>query len=68
MKEIITQKPLPRMRTIKQGAKEAGIPENFLRQLVKQHKVVCVSTGIKTLVNLDALIEYLSIGDQEAAQ
>lgn len=54
------------MRTIKQGAKEAGIPEHFLRQLVKQNKVVYVKAGNKSLVNLDSLIEFLYKGEQGA--
>lgn len=64
MANISINKPLPRMRTIKQGAKEAGIPEHFLRQLVKQNKVVYVKAGNKSLVNLDSLIEFLYKGEQ----
>ena len=66
LKSIISNKPLPRMRTIKQGAIEAGIPEHFLRQLVKQNKVVYVKAGNKSLVNLDSLIDFLYKGDQGA--
>lgn len=66
LNNINVSKPLPRMRTIKQGAKEAGIPEHFLRQLVKQNKIVYVKAGNKSLVNLDCLIDFLNKGEQGA--
>ena len=66
MNNITYQSKVPRMRTIKQGAKEAGIPEHFLRQLVKQNKVVYVKAGNKNLVNLDCLIDFLNKGEQGA--
>ncbi len=66
MANINISRPLPRMRTIKQGAIEAGIPEHFLRQLVKQNKVVYVKAGNKSLVNLDSLIDFLYKGEQGA--
>ena len=63
---IDVTRPLPRMRTIKQGAKEAGIPEHFLRQLVKQNKVVYVKAGNKFLVNFDYLVDFLNKGERGA--
>lgn len=54
---------LPRMRSIRQAAAEAGIAEYFLRQLVKQNKVRYVRAGKKYLVNLDSLISYLCEGE-----
>lgn len=51
------------MRTIRQASREVGIPEHFLRQLVKQNKIVHCMAGSKALVNLEKLIEYLNTGE-----
>lgn len=55
---------MPRMRTIKQTAAETGLHEYFLRQLVKQEKIIFVKSGRKVLINLDRLYEYLERGDR----
>ena len=52
----------PQMRTIRQAAKEAGVPEHFVRRLVMENKIVFVRAGCKALVNLDRLIEFLNGG------
>ncbi|MFT3950641.1 MAG: DNA-binding protein [Oscillospiraceae bacterium] len=62
----MTEIKIPPMRSIKQAAAECSIPEHFLRQLVKQNKVVYVRTGTKALVNLESLAAYLSSGEQGA--
>ena len=54
----------PRMRTIRQAAKEAGVPVHWLRQAVKDNRVIYVMAGRTTLVNLDKLIEFLERGEQ----
>lgn len=59
----ILEKPLPRMRTIKQTAQETGLAEYFVRQLVKQHKIKYVMTGRKALINLDKFIDFLNTGE-----
>ena len=51
---------LPRMRTIKQTAAELGLPEYFVRFIVKQEQVTYVRAGRKVLINLDKFIEYLN--------
>lgn len=53
----------PKMRTIRQAARELSLPEYALRRLVKQQKIVYVSTGKKVLINLDKLVEYLNEGE-----
>ena len=53
----------PRMRTIKQAAQLAGVPVHWLRQAVKDGRVIHVMAGRTALVNLDKLIEYLNRGD-----
>ncbi|MFT3951197.1 MAG: DNA-binding protein [Oscillospiraceae bacterium] len=62
----MTEIKIPQMRTIKQAAAECSIPEHFLRQLVKQNKVVYVRAGTKALVNLESLAEFLRKGEQGA--
>lgn len=56
----------PRMRTIRQAAKETGFPEHAIRQLVRERKIVFVKCGSKALVNLDKFIEYLNKGEGAA--
>ena len=51
---------LPRMRTIKQTAAELGLPEYFVRTLVKTDQIAYVKAGRKVLINLDRFIEYLN--------
>ena len=53
----------PRMRTITEAAKEVGLPVYFVRNLVKQNKIVYITAGRKSLVNVDSLIGYLNTGE-----
>lgn len=67
MPSIELKTNVPRMRTIHAAAIECGIPERFLRRLVKENRIVFVKSGVKTLVNIDKLIDYLNSGEQGAA-
>jgi len=58
---------ISRMRTIKQTIEyfrkedpETSISEYYLRCLVKQNKVPVFYAGVKQLINLDKLIDYLN--------
>ena len=62
----MTDIKIPKMRTIRQASKDCDIPEHFLRQLVKQNKIIYVMAGSKALVNVEKLIEYLNEGEQGA--
>ncbi len=53
---------IPKMRTIKETAKETGLAYNYIRNLCLQNKIVYVKAGNKYLVNVDKLIEYLNTG------
>ena len=53
---------IPKMRTIKETAKETGLAYNYIRNLCLQNKIVYVRAGNKYLVNVDKLIEYLNTG------
>ncbi len=54
---------LPRMRTIREAAREVGIPEHAMRVLVKQKKIIFIKIGSKALINMECLIQYLNKGD-----
>lgn len=56
---------VPRMRTIRQAAKELNFPEYALRRLVRENKVPHINTGKKVLLNLDKLIDFLNTGEGE---
>lgn len=63
MKNIAVTNSVPRMRTIPQVKKEfpdLQLSERYLRSLVREHKVVCVQVGVKTLINLDSLFAFLN--------
>lgn len=50
----------PILRTIRQEAATTGVPEHFLRQLVKQGKVHAVFSGNRAYVIHDSLVAYLN--------
>lgn len=54
---------LPRMVTITEGAHMVGIPVYALRRWVKMGLVPAVTTGNRSLVNLDGLIDFLTCGN-----
>lgn len=63
LNNIDIKRPVPRMRTIPQVKKEfpeLQLSERYLRSLVREHKVVCVQVGVKTLINLDSLFAFLN--------
>ena len=58
---------IPRMRTVNESVAEikaeddkSAVTPNLVRMLCKTGKVRCVFTGKKILVDMDALIRYLS--------
>ncbi|MFV0342623.1 MAG: hypothetical protein ACK5JH_06975 [Anaerocolumna sp.] len=58
---------LPRMRSIKETAKyfkdldpETQITESTIRRLISEGTIPVVKSGVKFLLNLDLLIDYLS--------
>ena len=62
-----SNRPLPRMRTVHEAAEElrrmdagTAVTEYHIRQLAINNMIPRVKAGKKYLINLDALIEYLS--------
>lgn len=65
--QSIYNKPVPRMRTVHEAAEElrkldagTAVTEYHIRQLAINNIIPRVKAGKKYLINLDALIEYLS--------
>lgn len=56
MKENCT----PILRTIRQEAAATGVPEFFLRRLVKQGKIRAVYSGNRAYLSHEALVAYLN--------
>lgn len=52
-----------KMLSIAQTAKVIGLTKHYVRQLVLQDKIKYVRSGVKYLVNVDSLINYLNNGD-----
>lgn len=58
---------MPRMRLIadafrliKEEDPNTALTLNALRTIVRQGKIPCMKSGRKTLINYDALLEYLA--------
>ena len=67
-----SNRPLPRMRTVHEAAEElrrmdagTAVTEYHIRQLAINNVIPRVKAGKKYLINLDALIEYLSSPNEE---
>lgn len=58
-KEIV----IPEMKTISEASKIVGLAKYHIRKLVLQGKVKFVRSGVKYLLNMDSLINYLNNGD-----
>ncbi len=56
---------IPTMLTVREAAKKTGISERYLRQLCREDKIVYVQCGVKSLINLEKLIEFLNQGEQQ---
>lgn len=54
------QETTPTMRTIRGEAKATGLPEHFIRQLVKQDKIRYVSAGSRVYLNHNSLVAFLN--------
>lgn len=63
---MLTQLNMPRLETIRQTAKLTGLAVYHVRKLVLQGKVKYVRSGLKYLVNVDSLVEYLNNGEAQA--
>lgn len=50
----------PPMRTIREAANELDFPAYRLRCLVREEKIPALYCGVKAMVNLDEVREYLA--------
>ena len=51
---------IPDMRGIKSAAKISGLAEHHIRQLALTGKIKAVRAGVKILVNMQSLSDYLN--------
>lgn len=51
---------IPKMLTIKETARETGLAEYFIRQLVNKNKIQYIKAGRKSLINLEKFIDFLN--------
>ena len=54
---------IPHLKTISEVSKIVGLTKYHVRKLVLQDKIKYVRSGVKYLVNVDSLINYLNNGD-----
>lgn len=54
---------IPHLKTISKASKIVGLTKYHVRKLVLQDKIKYVRSGVKYLVNVDSLINYLNNGD-----
>ena len=54
---------IPEMKTISEASKIVGLTKYHVRKLVLQNKIKYVRSGVKYLVNVNSLINYLDNGD-----
>ncbi|WP_243871884.1 excisionase family DNA-binding protein [Faecalicatena fissicatena] len=55
---------IPTMVSIKEASRQTGISYEFIRQLIRERKIIYVRAGVKFLVNMESLVDYLSTGEQ----
>ena len=56
----------PTMVGLAEASRRTGVSYEFLRKLCLQNKIVYIKSGIRYLINLEKLVEYLNKGDQAA--
>ena len=57
---------VPRMVGITEASKQTGLSYDFIRKLCLQNKIDYVRAGVKYLINLDKLLEFLNQGEKNA--
>lgn len=58
---------VPRMVGLAEASKQTGLSYDHLRKLCLQNKIVHVRAGVRYLINLEKLVEYLNQGEQGAS-
>lgn len=58
---------VPTMRTMRDAAKLTGLSYDCIRKMCLSNKIVYVKAGVKFLVNMEKLVEYLQTGEVHAA-
>ena len=53
----------PTMISIMDAKKRTGLSYEFIRQVIRENKIIYVKAGSKFLVNWEKLVEYLNRGE-----
>lgn len=56
----------PTMLGLTEASKRTGLSYDYLRKLCLQNKIVYVRAGVRYLINLEKLVEFLNQGEQAA--
>lgn len=56
----------PTMVGLTKASQLTGVPYEFLRKLCLQNKIVHIRSGVRYLINLEKLVDYLNQGDKVA--
>lgn len=59
---------LPHMEKIADAAKLSGLSRAFLKQLCDEGRIVHVKVGVKYLINMDRLADFLNNPDGEQTE
>ena len=51
---------IPSIKTIRETAKETGVSEYFIRQLVRDNKIYYFKSGKRFLLNFDYFVDFLN--------
>lgn len=56
---------IPKMLTLKEASKKAGISYNMIRNLCLKNEIIYIKSGSKYLVNFGSLVNFLNGGARD---
>lgn len=56
---------IPEMVSLREASRRTGLSYDFLRALCLQGRIAFIRTGVKYLVNLGRLVDFLNNGGNE---
>ena len=59
---------IPTMVSIKEASRQTGISYEFIRQLIRERKIIYVRAGVKFLVNMESLRHLWGLHRQQWQQ
>lgn len=52
---------IPQMATLKEASEATGLSYRCLKQLCDDHKIPHIRIGVKILINMPKLVEYMNV-------